>query len=282
MKLLERMASIDRRIIFLLVALAVIVPLMINIGLPSRPAKYTIQLYESIDRLPPRSQPLLIDASYSPSMMPELQPMLKAMLRHCFARKVRVMLMTLDPNGPALCEEALREVSPEYNAVYGEDYLFLGFKPGSAAVIMAIGENVRQAFPADYYGKALSDFPMMADVRNYADIPLVVSIAGSAITQGWIIYAGTRYRANVGAGCTAVSTADYYPFLQSGQLVGLLNGMKGASEYEWLNQQKGYTQALRVAGKGMDAVSIVHLLLMLFIVLGNIGYLAGRRAAKKQ
>jgi hypothetical protein len=281
MKIFEKLAAIDRRIIFLLVGLSVIIPLVISIGLPSRPGKYTLTLYEYIDRLPPQSQPVLIDASYSPAMMPELQPMLKAVLRHCFARKVRVLVMTLDANGPALCQEALREAAPEYGAVDGKDYVFLGFKPGGAAVMMAIGENVKQTFPTDYSGKLMADIPMMADVRNYADIPLVLSIAGSAITQSWIMYAGTRYHANVGGGCTAVSTADYYPFLQSGQLVGLLNGMKGASEYEALNEGRGYSKAHKVAGKGMDAVSIVHLLLMLFIVLGNIGYFVGRRAAKK-
>lgn len=282
MKIFEKLAAIDRRIIFLLVGLAVIIPLVANIGLPSKPGRYTIKLFEFVDRLPPQSQPILIDAAYSPSMMPELQPMLKAILRHCFAKKIRVLIMTLDPNGPALCQEALREVAPEYNAVYGQDYIFLGFKPGTAAVMMAIGENIRQAFPTDYEGKSLNDFPLMADIRNYADIPLIVSLAGSAITQSWIIYAGTRYRANVAGGCTAVSTADYYPFLQSGQLVGLLNGMKGASEYEWLNEKYGYSRARRVAGKGMDAVSIVHLLLMVFIIFGNIGYLVSRRAAQKQ
>lgn len=282
MKLLEKMASLDRRIIFLLVGLAVIVPLVVNIGLPSRPGKYTVKLYDFIDRLPPKSQPILIDASYSPAMMPELQPMLKAILRHCFAKKIRVLLMTLDANGPALCQEALRETAPEFGAVEGEDYVFLGFKPGGAAVMMAIGENIRQAYPTDYQGRQMTDIPMMADVRNYADIPLVISIAGSAITQSWIVYAGTRYHANVGGGCTAVSTADYYPFLQSGQLVGLLNGMKGASEYEWLNEKNGYSKSPKVAGKGMDAVSIVHLLLMAFIVLGNIGYFVGRASAKKK
>lgn len=282
MKIFEKLSSIDRRVIFLLVALAVVVPLVVNIGLPSRPGKYTVKLYDFIDRLPPKSQPILIDATYSPAMMPELQPMLKAILRHCFAKKIRVLLMTLDANGPALCEEALREVAPEYGAVDGQDYVFLGFKPGTAAVMMALGENVRQAFPTDYQGRAMSELSMMADVRNYADIPLVISIAGSAITQSWIVYAGTRYHANVGGGCTAVSTADYYPFLQSGQLVGLLNGMKGASEYEWLNEKNGYSKSPKVAGKGMDAVSIVHLLLMLFIVLGNIGYFVGRAAANKK
>lgn len=279
---LEKLAKIDRRIIFLLVTLAVIIPLIVPMGLPSKPSKYTQKLYDFVDAIPPNSQPVLIDASYSPSMMPELQPMLMAILRHCFAKKIRVMVMTLDPNGAALAEEALRVASGEYGAVNGRDYAFLGFKTGSSAVMMAIGENIRQAFPVDYYNKPISDLPMMADVRNYSDIPLVISLAGSAITQSWIIYAGTRYRANVAGGCTAVSTADYYPFLQSGQLVGLLNGMKGASEYEYLNEKNGYSQAAKVAGRGMDAVSIVHLLIMLFIVLGNIGYLVARHKTSKK
>ena len=38
----------------------------------------------------------------------------------------------------------------------------------------------------------------------------------------------------------------------------------------------------RVAGKGMDAVSIVHLLLMAFIILGNIGYLMTRHNLSKK
>jgi hypothetical protein len=282
MKILENLTKINRRYIFLMVAVAVIVPLIIPMNLPTLPGKYTIKLYDFIDKIPPQSQPVVIAADYSPSMMPELQPMLESLIRHCFAKKIRVIVLTLDPNGAALSEAALKKIAPEYDVKYGQDYAFLGFKPGAAIVMMSIGENFRQAFPADFYGTKLDSLPMMANVRNYADVPIVVSIAGSAITQSWIAYAGTRYHANVGSGCTAVSTADYYPFLQSGQLVGLLNGMKGASEYEYLNQKNGYSKAPRVAGKGMDAVSIVHLLLMAFIVLGNIGYLVTRHNQTKK
>jgi hypothetical protein len=289
MKILENLTKINRRYIFLLVAVAVIVPLVITMKLPSIPGKYTVKLYDFIDNIPPQGQPVLIAADYSPSMMPELQPMLLAVLRHCFYKKIRVIVLTLDPNGAALSEAALKEVAPEYGAVNGVDYAFLGFKPGSAIVMMSIGENIRQAFPTDFYGTPLDSLPMMANVRNYADIPLVMSIAGSAITQGWINYAHTRYHASVGAGCTAVSTADYYPFLQAGQLVGLLNGMKGASEYEYLNEKNGYLneknqdpKISRVASKGMNAVSIVHLLLMVFIIMGNIGYLVIRHNQGKK
>ncbi len=280
MKFFEKLSQIDRRWIFLLVALAVIVPLLSRMGLPDKPGKYSLQLFEAVERIQPNSQPVLISADYSPSMMPELDPMFRAMVRHCLARKVRLIVMTLDPTGAGLAEDALRQIAPEYGAAYGRDYVFLGYKVGAAIVIMSIGENIRQAYPTDAYGTPIDSLPMMADVRNYADIPLVVDIAGSAVINSWVIFAGARYKARVGAGCTAVSSADYYPFLQSGQMVGLLNGMKGASDYEYLNQQRGYTSVPRVAGKGMDAVSIVHLLIMGFIVLGNIGYFVAKKNAQ--
>lgn len=277
MRFLEKLSKIDRRIIFLLVALAVIVPLVIPLGLPAKPGKYSKKLYDFVDKIPPNNQPVLISADYSPSMMPELHPMFKAIVRHCFAKKIRLLVMTLDPTGATLAEDALNEISKEYQVEYGKDYVFLGFKSGGSAVMMAIGQNIRQAFPADAYNKPLDELPMMKGIRNYADIPLVIDIAGSAIINSWVNYAGTRYHAKVGAGCTAVSTADYYPFLQAGQLVGLLNGMKGASEYEHLNEVNGYSTARKQASKGMDAVSIVHLMIMLFIVLGNIGYFVIRQ-----
>jgi hypothetical protein len=235
---------------------------------------------------------VLVSADYSPSMMPELQPMFMAIARHCFAKKIRLLVMSLDPTGISLAEDGLRRITHEIDStartgadsvIYGRDYAILGYKPGYSIVMMSIGENVRQAYPADMYNTPLDRLPMMANVRNYADIPLVVTLAGSDVMKTWVIYAGGRYRATVGGGGTAVMTADYYPFLQSGQMVGILNGMKGASEYEDLNEKHGYSHAPKKASRGMDAVAIVHLLLMAFIVIGNIGYfMAKKQAARAQ
>ncbi len=110
-----------------------------------------------------------------------------SVLRHCFAKRIRVMVMTLDPNGAALSEAALSEVAPEYGAVYGRDYVFLGFKPGYAAVIMALGENVRQAFPADYSGKPISDIPMMVPLQCWMEIA-----SGRASSMRYFITSGSR------------------------------------------------------------------------------------------
>jgi len=55
------------------------------------------------------------------------------------------------------------------------------------------------------------------------------------------------------------------------QLVGLLGGLKGAAEYELLINKPGF------ATKGMDAQSVAHLIIILFILIGNIGYFATRK-----
>jgi hypothetical protein len=61
-----------------------------------------------------------------------------------------------------------------------------------------------------------------------------------------------------------VSTPEFYPYLQSGQLKGLLGGMAGAAEYERLRNEKG------TATRGMDAQSLAHVFVALCIVAGNV------------
>jgi hypothetical protein len=61
---------------------------------------------------------------------------------------------------------------------------------------------------------------------------------------------------------------EQYPFLDSGQLVGLLTGMKGAAEYEKL------VGAPALATRGMLGQSAAVVLILVFIALGNAGQLA--------
>jgi len=277
----QNLMRIDRRVIFLLVAIAVIVPLIRPLRLPTYVNVHTQNLFDAVDRVPPNDKPILLSVDYGPATMPELQPMTEAVLRHCFARKIRVMVITLGAEGVGLAEAALANTASRYGAKSGEDYVFLGFKPGVGIVILKIGESLKETFPSDAEGKPFEQIPMLRGVRNYEDIPLVVTVAGSAVPQTWMVYAGTRYHARVGVGTTAVSSADYYPFLKTGQFVGMLNGMKGAAEYEWLLAKDNLSEGPRKASQSMDAVSVVHLLIMAFIILGNIGYFAARQAGKK-
>lgn len=264
----ERLLQIDRRWIFLGIGIAVVIPFFLPLGLPVVVTEPTQNLYDAVDIIEPNEQPLLLSIDYAPATLPELEPMAVAIMRHCFSKGIRVMIMTLNPAGYGLAERVMIQVAEEYGKEYGKDYVFLGFQPGISAPILGMGVNIRNIFPEDAYGTPLIDIPMMTGVRNYDDIPLVITLAGWSAAEAWIYYAYQPFHQQVGAGVTAVMATDFYPYWNTGQLVGMLGGMRGAAEYEELIQQYGQ------GARGMDSQSVIHILIIVLIVVGNIAYFA--------
>lgn len=278
---LDRILKADRRYVFVLVFLCVLIPLLLPLGLPTSVTKPVQDLYDEVDKIPPNGPPLLLSFDFDPSTEPELYPMVLAILRHCFAKNVRVIGMTHLPGGVGLAERAMLQAAREHGKKNGVDYTFLGYLPGYSAVILSMGEDIHRTFPQDHYGVDIGTLPMMVDVKNYNDIPLLISVSGAAVPVAWLIFAGSRYHQEIGCGTTAVSAAQYYPYLQTGQFVGMLGGLKGAAEYEYLIEKAGFSKERKTASIGMDAQSVVHVLIIFLIVLGNIAYFAVLRKRKK-
>ncbi len=283
MKFWHFINTLDRRWIFLLVALAVLIPFLFPLGLPIRPTPPVKQMFNAIDSIKPGDGPILIGADYDPSTMPELQPMLKAILRHCFAKNIPVLIVSMFPQGIGMAQAGLSDVLQEFpDKKAGVDYVIFGYVPGVSAVMLKMGESIKSAFPEDAEGRSTADMPILKNVNTYDDIPYFVDLSGSSITQSWIMYANARYGQRMGVGTTAVSAAEYYTFLQTGQLIGMLGGLKGAAEYERLLKEKGYSNARMEATIGMDAQSMVHILIIILIILGNIAYFVERKAINKR
>ena len=269
MKILENLANIDRRYIFILVSLTVMVPILFPIGMPITTTPEVEAVFDYIEKIPPGST-IIVAMDYDPSALAELYPMNLAVLRHAYSRKIKVIGMTLWVTGAALGDMAMREAA-EGIAKEGEDYVYLGFVPVPTSAIMGMGEDISKVFPKDYSGTPLSEIPAMSGVKNYKDIALLVDLAAGATPEAWVVYAGDTYDQAIAVGCTAVSAVGYYPFLNSKQIVGLMGGMKGAAEYEKLIERSGTATA------GMDSQSMAHILIILLIIVANISYFATRR-----
>jgi hypothetical protein len=281
MKFFEALGKIDRKIIFIILTIVIIIPLIKPFGLISKASSRAESVFNAVDAIPP-GKSLMISIDFDPGSMPELYPMLTAILRHAMAKDVKVIVLGLWLTGMGLGEQALTTVSHEYNKVYGQDYIFLGWKVGVLPVILGMGEDIKKVYPTDYYGTPLESLPMMNNIKNYRDIPFFISLsAGTPGYESWIAYAQSRYGLKIGVGVTAVSAADAYPYLQTGQLTGMLGGMKGASEYEFLVKQKGYTQEFSPASQAMDSQSLAHLLILILIVIGNVGYFFTRKVTRR-
>ena len=281
MSFYDRMMKIDRRWLFLLVLLAVIIPLLKPMNMPIMITPPAQKIFDKIDAIPEGGN-ILIGMDFDPASKPELYPMTLALLRHCFYKKIKITLLTLWPSGVGLAEEATSSVAKEFGAVSGEDYVFLGYKAGFAFVILAMGESIKNAFPKDANDNPTGEMPIFENVDKLNDYDFMMDLAAGASVEVWIAYGKERYKFPMGAGCTAVSATQYYPYLNTGQLDGLLGGLKGAAEYEKMIKDAGYTKEPGAATMGMDAQSIVHLMTVIIVVITNILFFMQRRIKREE
>lgn len=259
---LERL---DRRWIFLVMGILVLIPLIWPISLPLVVTPPVRGFVEAVDALPEGST-VLMSCDYDPGAIPEMVPMTRTALRHLLSRNMKVVVTVLWNGGPGLVDGVLAEVAQEFpEKQYGVDYVNLGYKSGNEAVMVLMGQGVANAFPRDYRGVDSRSYPIMQRVVDYSSFPLLVSLsAGYPGTKEWVQQVNKRFHLPMVAGVTAVSAPEYYPYLQSGQLMGLLGGMAGAAEYEKARGEKAS------ATQGMDAQSLGHLFVALCIIFGNL------------
>jgi hypothetical protein len=271
----DRLMSIDRRIIFMSIALAVAIPLLAPLGFPVQVSEEVRSFHRELDPLE-EGDIILLTFDYEGDVMAELNPMSEAVLNHVFPKGVRGVALTTYAGGTGIAERILNDAASRYGKTYGEDYVFLGYNPDWSGTILRLGESFKATYPTDQYGKPTTEIPLMEEVETYSDVEMIVSIAGSALSEYWAIWAGGRYGVKVISGNTAIQAILIYPYYQAGQISGFLGGLKGAAEYERLIDQPG------MGIRGMDAQSIAHALMLVFILVGNIGYFLARRAESRE
>ena len=272
--LLARLTAVDRRVIYFLMTVAVAVPMFKLLALPILISKEVEGFHREIEALEPGDH-VIFAFDYEPDVMAELDPMSRAVMDRLFVKDVKVVALTLYPGGAGIAQPVLESAAREHQKVYGEDYVFLGYNPDWSGTMLRLGESIKGTYPADQFGRDTRAMPILADCDSYKDVKLLVSICGSALSEYWAAYAGGRYGQRIVSGNTAVQAVFLYPFYQSGQIKGFLGGLKGAAEYETVIERPAF------GVRGMGSQTMGHLLIVVFVIVGNLGYLATRRAGRR-
>ncbi len=271
----DKLLSVDRRWIYLILAVAVILAAITEPYIPVNVSSEVKQVYTFVDSIR-AGKTLFLAIDYDPSTLAELHPMTEAILSQVFENGGHVIISALSQFGPAMADELITRVAKKYGKKNGVDYVFLGYKPYPAITILAMGTDFRVPFPIDYYGNELDSLPMMRDIHNFDDVEGVISMAGGNVADMWIQYGNAKYGVPLALGVTGVMASDYYPYLQSGQIFGLIPGIKGAAEYEQLRGVRG------LGSRGIPYQTASHFVILAFIVLTNIAYFARRVAERKR
>ena len=288
-----KLGQLDRRLIFILIGLSVLIPL-IKPGWVNIPIKTTSNseiVFEELNNLN-QGDKVLVSFEYGASTKPEIHPMSVAVLQHLFSKGVKVYTVPLWPEGLMMAKYALEEVvkSDLFNIQEHTDYVSLPYKAGGEIIIRGIATDIRSIFTQDVNNILLKDIPMMDGVNKVADFDFVFDLsAGVPGNAEWVQFACDEYNVPLSSGCTSIMVTDAIPYVESGQIKGILAGMPGAAEYEQmvfkylsnLKDSKMLNENVQIipgkATSRMSAQSIAHVLMVIFIILGNISYYLARR-----
>lgn len=273
MDIFDRLQNLDKRVFYLLMALAIAIPTISPLGLPVDVTKSVQRTYDFVKGLPDGSK-VCIGFDYEPGDEIDLNPQAQALFHQFAGKKIRVVTLSSFPAGPTFAEDCLK-VFEEYGYKYGVDYVNLGYYAGGESTLAAFANKPTTIFTKDWRGNDVASLPLMKEVNSMKDFAMAMTLndgpTGGTGTHEWVRQAVMAHGTPLVMGVTGVLAASNQTYVQSGQCKGILAGLRAAAEYEKLTQKKG------TGTVGMDAQSMAHLLIVIFVLLGNVAMFLSKK-----
>lgn len=268
----EKLANIDRRWIYGLMIFVIALALIKPVGLAIVPSDATKAAYDAIAALPSGSI-VWLGCEFSSGGITELMPALKSIIRQGFRKDLRFVAAGMWEMAGDMADQAFSLVPAEFpDKKYGVDYVNLGWRSGGDVLLQKYLTSVSDAAQGrDHYQASLDTLPLMSEFTSLKQAAMcVIFCTGTPGETAYIAHVTGPNNIPLVESCISVSVPGIMPYVQAGQVKALIPGMKGAAEYEVLVEMPGPAVA------GMDAQSFSHALIILFMILGNIGYYATR------
>jgi len=279
--LLER---IDRRIIYLFVACSLAIPISMDVVLPPAPLRAADQFFESVNELKKEEgKMVLIAADWGPSTKAENKLQTFLAIEHLMRKRIPFALISITAQATPFLRETPLEVAEKLNREYpdqewryGEDWVNFGFQPGGIPMIQGIARtsDLKNELKTDDSGTPLSDLPAMDGVETIRDIQMLMEFTGlvGAFNYWLQFFQIENYAPQFVHGCTSISIPEAHIYLASKQITGLLEGAAGAAWYDTRLGQKYPGREPSKAPNVNTGLSVAQLLVIAFIILGNVGY----------
>lgn len=228
-------------------------------------------IYDFIEESKP-DDVVLLSLNYSPGSDAELTPMTEALTRHLFRKGIKFVYFTFDQRGLTLVSNTVNKIAFQMKKERNKDFASLGFIPQPVNAIILMGTNFKKVVPKTEDGVPLEEIEFLNNIKTLSNFRLVIDITPSGTIDGWWIPYGVElYRIKLAGGCTGVMGTDFYPYTQTGQLIGIMAGVTGAFQYEALLEKPG------LAYKRIVPQLFIHIFILIVILVGNIQYLYKKR-----
>jgi len=269
----HKFANVDKRIIYVIILFSVLIPLLNPIGLPLVFQDEVIQTYNNIKSFPPGTH-AYIGAEMDPTNSAEMRPMLLALVRLMMELDHKIIIGSFWADGCNLAQIWAGPVLEGLGAVYGEDYVILGYRSNATSILDSARVNWIDAYSdRDMSNRQLSTMPVMEGLTKVSDLGYAAILNnGGPGTATYI----TAWRATgdlyslfdfSNSGMYVTSGTNY----QAGLTAGLVGGINGTAQFERLIEHPDR------AVRSLDAQALGHLAVLIFLFFGNLGYLNIKR-----
>lgn len=276
-----------RAVLGLLMIAVILLPLL---GIPPAGVKVgqvadIAGLYETVEALPSGSS-VLVAVDFAPGYSGEMRLAATGVIQRMMARGLRIAMVSTQPSGPVLAEGLVQQAfagQEEMQAQYLERewYINLGYLPGEVISLQELVNSPQQALKygisAGLDNHLVWDSGVLRGIQSLDDFSAVLLLVDTVETsRGWI------EQVQPGLGSTPfliVSSAQaapmLKPYVQSGQVQGLLSGVAGGISYEeTILKPDGDRSATWLANQfGLGAAILI---LLIAALIDSISSLAGR------
>ena len=287
---LERL---DRRIIYILVAIALSIPLISDFALPPAPMETASAFFRTIDAIKPTpGKIVLIAMDWGPGTKAENEPQTAVTVEHLLRKRIPFMLISnypyatplMDSVPKAVVERLMRE-NPTESWEYGKDWVNFGYRPGGFIMVqgLAKAKNLQEVLKTDVKGVPVAEISAMKDVKTIRDIQLLAEFTGLVgVFDYWIQYfvGENNFRPDFVHGCTSITIPDAFSMFKSKQIIGLHEGVAGAAWYEKLLSDEFPGRKIGIALRNNTSLAVAHLVIIALIIMGNIGHISRRLSGR--
>jgi len=229
----------------------------------------------------PADAPVLMIFDYEAALSGELEATAAPFVDHMLLLKhPRLTFVSSTSTGAGLAERFMRDTQSDHNYQDGGQLANLGYLPGGAAGVLAFAENPASVKPLTVTGIDAWETPALQGVERLSDFSAIILLTNDVETARiWIEQTETfRGEARFLVISSAQSGPMILPYVQTGQVDGMVTGLDGSAPIEQVNSGRP-----GIVRRYWDAYGLGLLTALALIAVGSLWSLfAGWQARRRE
>ena len=187
--------------------------------------------------------PVLVAFDYDPALSGELEAVAAPVMDRLIVKGIPLALISTSPTGPALAERLVQAAFLVNKQRYqgGGQYVNLGYLAGGPSGMSYFANSPAEAVPLTVEGDSAWTAGRLQGIRSLSNFAAIIVLTDNADTgRSWIEQLGPHLGAAPMLMIVSTQAAPMIqPYLDSGQIKGLVSGLSDAEIYEQMYSRPG-------------------------------------------